>query len=65
MKQRILLVKYFLNGPIPASFSVYFCLFHMKKFKYKLTKVWMVCLGLKPGAAVRKAQTKPLSYGGH
>ena len=58
--------KYFLNGPIPASFSVYFNLLKMLqfKFKFKLKKAQMVCLGFKPMAAGWKAQMNPLSYGG-
>ena len=39
---------------------VYFRLFHMTQ----LIKALMVCMGLQPGAAGLKAQTKPLSYGG-
>ena len=54
----------FLNGPIPASFSVYFRLFNMSqlKFKFKLIKALMVCLGFEPKVAEWKAQTNPLSY---
>ena len=43
---------------------VYFCLFYMTQIKYKLVKVLMVCLGLKPGVAGWKVKTNPLSYGG-
>ena len=59
-------VASFLNGPILASFSVYFCLFDMSQFeiKFKLLKVQMVCLEFKPGVAGWKAQINPLSYGG-
>ena len=42
---------------------VYFCLFYMTQIKYKLVKVLMVCLGLKPGVAGWKVKTNPLSYG--
>ena len=28
-------IGYFLNGPIPASFSVHFCLFNIIQFKFK------------------------------
>ena len=54
------------NGPLPASFSVYFRLFSMLqlKFKFKLIKVLIVRLGFEPGTAGWKAQTNPLSYGG-
>ena len=34
----------FFNRPIPASFYVYFRIFNMSQFKYKLTKAQMVCL---------------------
>ena len=34
------------------------------KFKFKLKKVLMVCLGFEPGVAGWKARTNPLSYGG-
>ena len=50
----------FLNGPI----LVYFRLFDMTQFKYKLIKALMVCLGLKPRAEGWKAQMNALSYGG-
>ena len=53
---------FFKNGPIPASFSVYFHLYHMSHIK--LIKAQMVCLGFEPGVAGWKAQTNPLSYGG-
>ena len=43
---------------------VYFHLFHMTQFKYKLIKALMVCLGLEPGVAGWKVQVNPLSYGG-
>ena len=43
---------------------VYFCLFNISQFKFKLTKAWMVCLGFEPWAVKWKAQTNPLSYGG-
>ena len=54
------------NGPIPASFSVYFRPLNMLqlKFKFKLIKAEMVCLGFEPGVAGWKAQMNPLSYGG-
>ena len=52
------------NGPIPAPFSVYFCLFYTLQFKFKLKKAYVVCLGFEPGAAGWKARTNPLSYGG-
>ena len=55
----ISLVHYF-NGPL----FVYFRLFHMTQFKYKLIKAEIVCFGLKPRAAGWKSQTNPLSYGG-
>ena len=54
----------FLNGPIPAYFSLYFRLFKTSQFKFKLIKAYMVYLGFEPGAAGWKAQTNPLSYGG-
>ena len=38
----------FLNGPIPAPFSVYFRLFNTLQFKLK--KAQMVCLGFELGA---------------
>ena len=59
------MILVFKNGPIPASFSVYFRLFNMLqlKFKFKLIKVYMVCLGFEPGVAGWKARTNPLSYG--
>ena len=67
-KLLMLNLQFFLkkNGPIPASFSVYFRLFNMLqfKFKFKLKKAQMVCLGFKPGAAGWKVQMNPLSYGG-
>ena len=47
----------FLNGLIPAYFSVYFRLFIMPQFKFKLIKVYMVCFGFEPRAAGWKAQT--------
>ena len=34
---------------------------HITQFN-KLMKSWMVCLGLEPGAVIRKAYTNPLSY---
>ena len=52
------------NWPIPASFSIYFRLFHTLQFKLKLKKALIVCLGFEPGAAGCKARTNPLSYGG-
>ena len=42
---------------------VYFRLFHITQLN-ELMKTKMVCLGLEPGAAGRKAQMNPLSYGG-
>ena len=56
----------FSNGPIPASFSVYFRLFNMLQFKFnfKLKKALMVCLGFEPGGAGWTARMNPLSYGG-
>ena len=48
----------------PGLFFVYFRLFHMTQFKYKLIKVLMVCLELEPRAAGWKTQTNPLSYCG-
>ena len=64
LKENQVRSKVFLNGPIPASFSVYFRLFNMSqlKFKFILMKAKTVCLGFKPGAAGWKVQTKPLSY---
>ena len=54
------------NGPIPASFSVYFRLFNTSQFifKFELIKAWMVCLGFEPMAEGWQAYTNPLSYGG-
>ena len=43
----------------PPSSSVYF------RFKFKLIKAWMVCMGFEPRVAGWKAQTNPLSYGGN
>ena len=39
------------NGPTPATFSVYFRLFNMFKFRFKLRlkKVYIVCLGFEAG----------------
>ena len=56
---------FFKNGPIPASFSVYFRLFNMLQleFTFKLIKELMVCLWFEPGVAGLKARTNPLSYG--
>ena len=51
------------NGPILASFYVYFRLFQLIQFKSKFIEANM-CLGLKPGPAGWKVQTNPLSYGG-
>ena len=51
------------NWPIPTSF-VYFCLYRMTCFKFKLIKALMVWFGLEPTAAEWKAQMNPLSYGG-
>ena len=34
---------------------VYFCLLYMKQIEYKFIKALMVCLGLKPVGAGRKA----------
>ena len=50
----------------PGLFFVYFRLFNTLqfKFKFKLKKAQMVCLGIEPGAAGWKARTNPLSYGG-
>ena len=31
----------------------------------QIEKAYMVCLGFEPAAAEWRAQTKPLSYGGH
>ena len=36
----------------------------MTQFKYKLIRAEIVSLGLEPGDAYWKAQTKPLSYAG-
>ena len=44
----------FLNVPIRPLFA-YFRLFYMTQIKYKLIKSLMVCLGLEPGEAERKA----------
>ena len=57
-------IRFFKNGPIPASFSVYFRLLYTTQIKNKVIKVLIVCLGLELGAAGWKAQTNPLSYGG-
>ena len=51
-------------GPILASFSVYFRLFNMLQFKFKLKKSVDGVLGIRTRAAGWKAQTNPLSYGG-
>ena len=53
----------FKNGQSWPLF-IYFRLFHITQFKYKLRKVLMVCLRLEPKAARWKAQTNTLSYGG-
>ena len=58
-KSSNLLLK--IDQPLPL-FVFHFRLFHMTQ--YKLIKVCMVCLGLKPRAAGWKVQTYPLSYGG-
>ena len=66
-KHSLIVFFFFKNGPIPASFSVYFRLFNTLQFKFnkfKLKKAQMVCLGFEPGAAGWKARTNPLSYGG-
>ena len=49
------------DGPILASFSVYFRLFNMSKFKLKFIKVWMVSMGFEPGATGWKVQTNFLN----
>ena len=56
--------NYFFKWANPGLFFVYFCLFHMTQFKYKLIIALMVCLGLEPRAIRWKAQTNTLSYGG-
>ena len=52
---KIMILISFLNGPISATFLVYFRLFYMTQIKYKLILALRVCLGLKPGAAKWKA----------
>ena len=60
----ILLEVFLLKMDQSRPLFVYFRLFHMIQFNYKLMKAQMVCLGLEPGTAGWKAQTNPLSYGG-
>ena len=43
---------------------VYFRLFHVKQFKYKLIKAQIMYLGLKPRATGWMVQTNPLNYCG-
>ena len=54
---------FFLKKCHSRPLFVYFCLFHITQLN-ELMKAKMVCLGLEPGAAGRKAQMNPLSYGG-
>ena len=57
---------FFKNGPILASFSVYFRLFNTLQFKFfKLKKSVDGVLGIRTRAAGWKARTNPLSYGGN
>ena len=54
------------NGPIPASFSVYFRLFNMSQFKFifLIDKSEYGVVGFEPRVAGWKVQMNPLSYGG-
>ena len=54
----------FLYVPILASFLFIFVLFS-STFKFEFKKAYMLYLSIKSGAAGRKAQMDPLSYGGH